>query len=159
LEMLRSHCGVRVTDGAFEGDLIRPLGLVTLCFGYAEFEVNALLEALKEAGLPVEVRTSAPLGQKISAGHRALADIQFEGAKQIVETLEAGMPLITLRNSLVHSSILAKGRVKMNDGSKREFSVTPQKLTDLAEQIFAWKEQLSSSFQRQLLPVLGLRSR
>jgi hypothetical protein len=30
---------------SLEGDLIRPLGLVTLYFGYAEFEVDALLGA------------------------------------------------------------------------------------------------------------------
>jgi hypothetical protein len=27
-------------NGAFEGDLIRPLGLVTLNFGYAEYELD-----------------------------------------------------------------------------------------------------------------------
>jgi hypothetical protein len=31
---------------SFEGDLIRPLGLVTLYFGYAEFEIDELVNTL-----------------------------------------------------------------------------------------------------------------
>jgi hypothetical protein len=53
-----------LTDGGtFEGDLIRPLGLVTLYFGYAEFEVNALLAVMKEVGLLAEVPAGVPFGQ------------------------------------------------------------------------------------------------
>ena len=37
--------------GYFEGDLIRPLGLVTLCFGDADAQVNFLLDMLRECGL------------------------------------------------------------------------------------------------------------
>jgi hypothetical protein len=46
---------------SFEGDLIRPLGLVTLYFGYAEFEVDALLDALIGVGLAVDKPRNASL--------------------------------------------------------------------------------------------------
>ncbi len=52
---------------SFEGDLIRPLGLVTLYFGYAEFEVDALLDALVGVGLAVDMSRNASLGQKLAA--------------------------------------------------------------------------------------------
>jgi hypothetical protein len=50
-----------------EGDLIRPLGVVTLYFGYAEFEVDALLDALIGVGLAVDRPRNASLGQKLAA--------------------------------------------------------------------------------------------
>lgn len=34
----------------YEGDLIRPLGLVTLNFGYAEYEIDSFLQRLSNAG-------------------------------------------------------------------------------------------------------------
>lgn len=37
-------------NGAFEGDLIRPLGLVTLYCGYAEGELDELLRVLSATG-------------------------------------------------------------------------------------------------------------
>lgn len=52
---------------SFEGDLIRPLGLVTLYFGYAEFEVDALFDALVGGGLAVDMSRNASLGQKLPA--------------------------------------------------------------------------------------------
>jgi hypothetical protein len=106
----------------------------------------------------MDVPAVAPFGQKVACIRETLARVQLEGTSQVIEILEAARPLIELRNSLVHSSILVRGCVKPNDGSEREFSVTPQQLTDLADQIFTWKERLSSTFQRQLLPALRIRS-
>ena len=36
---------------SYEGDLIRPLGLVTLNFGHAEYEFDAFLQRLSDADL------------------------------------------------------------------------------------------------------------
>jgi hypothetical protein len=47
--------------GSFDADLIRPLGVVTLYFGYVEAEVNVLPSRLREAGVPVEVSPIALL--------------------------------------------------------------------------------------------------
>ena len=141
-------------EGALESDLIRPLGLVTLYFGYAEFTVNRLLVWIEETGLRAETPTAMPLGQRIAVLRDTLAALQQQEAREVLDLLEAGRPLLARRNDLVHACILAKGRVISNDGSGRESTVTPQQLCELAEQIFNWKEQLDIAFQRQLLPKL-----
>lgn len=51
----------------FEGDLIRPLGLVTLYFGYAEAQVNTLIEMLNECGLKIAVSSRVSLGYRVAA--------------------------------------------------------------------------------------------
>ena len=58
--------GVISMNVSFEGDLIRPFGLVTLYFGYAEFEVDALLDALVGVGLTVAIPRISSLGQKLA---------------------------------------------------------------------------------------------
>lgn len=141
-------------EGAFEGDLIRPLGLVTLYFGYAEFAVNRLLGWMRETGLVAATHKAMPLGQKIALLRDALIGIQHEEVRIFLELLEAGHPLLTRRNALVHACILAEGRVVSNDGSGRQSTVTPQQMCELAEQIFEWKERLDVMFQKQLLPRL-----
>jgi hypothetical protein len=47
--------------GAFEGDLIRPLGLVTLYAAYAEGEIDELLGALPRLNLSVMPNASGQL--------------------------------------------------------------------------------------------------
>ena len=141
-------------EGAFEGDLIRPLGLVTLYFGYAEFTVNRLLVWIKEIGLLAETPTAMPLGQKMGVLRDALVSLRRKEAQEVLDLLEAGRPILTRRNDLVHACTLAKGRVISNDGSGQESTVTPKQLCDLAEQIFNWKDRLDVTFQKQLLPML-----
>ncbi len=146
--------GQLTDEGAFEGDLIRPLGLVTLYFGYAEFTVKRLLVWIKETGLASETPMTMPLGQRIAFLRDTLAGLQHEVVREFLDLLEAGHPLLTRRNALVHACILAQGRVISNDGSGRQSMVTPQQLCELAEQIFDWKERLDVMFQKQLLPML-----
>jgi len=143
-------------EGAFEGDLIRPLGLVTLYFGYAEFTVNRLLEWIKKIGLLAETPTAMPLGQRIGVLRDALAGLRRKEVREVLDLLEAGRPILARRNDLIHACILAKGRVISNDGSGRESTVTPQQLCELAEQIFNWKDRLDVTFQKQLLPMLPI---
>jgi hypothetical protein len=146
-----------VTGGAFEGDFIRPLGHVTLYFGYAEVGVDALLDELKDAGLIGGIPANAPLGQKLAVMRDALSGLQIPEADHLVSIVDQARPLIELRNVLVHSAILTQGRVVPSDKSQPERIITPQQLTDLAEAIFTWKERLNAAFQLQLLPVLQLR--
>ena len=42
----------------YEGDLIRPLGLVTLYFGYAKCEIDAFLQRLNDAGGQIMERSA-----------------------------------------------------------------------------------------------------
>jgi hypothetical protein len=141
-------------EGAFEGDLIRPLGLLTLYFGYAEFTVNRLLVWMKETGLVAEAPIAMPLGKRMAFLRDTLAGLQHEVVREFLNLLEAGRPLRTRRNNLVHACILAQGRVISNNGEGRQSTVTPQQLCELAEQIFDWKERLDVMFQKQLLPIL-----
>lgn len=145
-------------SGAFEGDLIRPLGLVTLYFGYAEAKVNFLLAMLRECGVAIEIPPVAPLGQRIAEFALVANTFPAPSALEIVELLEESKSLIEQRNALVHSSVLAKGRVIPNDPAKSELRVTPEQLTALAECAFDWKERLDAAVQLRLLPALRKRA-
>ena len=92
---------------SFEGDLIRPLGLVTLYFGYAEFEVDALLDALVGIGLAVGIPRNASLGQKLAAVREVLSRQTMAEASQLIAIVDEVRPLIEIRNASVHSSIVA----------------------------------------------------
>ena len=90
---------------SFEGDLIRPLGLVTLYFGYAEFEVDALLDALVGVGLAVDMPRNASLGQKLAVVREVLSRQKIAEASQLIAIVDEVRPLIELRNilgALVH---------------------------------------------------------
>jgi len=145
----------------FEGDLIRPLGLVTLYFGYVEAEVNTLIDMLRDCGLTFEVSPVAPLGYRLSVFAKGLGEFccaeGAEGAEEVLELLEESKLLIDRRNALVHASILAKGLVLPNDSSRLEFSITPEELTALADEAFTWKERLNAAVQLRLLPTLRER--
>jgi hypothetical protein len=139
---------------SFEGDLIRPLGLITLYFGYAEFEVDALLDALVGVGLAVDMSRNASLGQKLAVVREVLSREKIAEATQLIAIVDEGRPLIELRNILVHSSIVARGRLRPSDKTRSDMTVTPAQLTQLADTIFNWKERLSVTRQLQLMPAL-----
>jgi hypothetical protein len=139
---------------SFEGDLIRPLGLVTLYFGYAEFEVDALLDALIGVGLAVDRPRNASLGQKLAVVREVLSPRKLAEAGELIAIVDEGRPLIEHRNTLVHSSIVAGGRVRPSDKARSDITVTPEQLTQLADAIFTWKERLSATRQLRLMPAL-----
>ena len=139
---------------SFEGDLLRPLELVTLYFGYAEFEVYALLDALVGVGLAVDMPRSASLGQELAVVREVLSRQTIAEAGQLIAIVDEVRPLIELRNILVHSSIVAGGRVRPSDKARSDMTVTPEQLTQLADTIFTWKERLSVTRQLQLIPAL-----
>jgi len=145
-------------SGSFEGDLIRPLGLLTLYFGYAEFEVDALIDALEKWGLIGASPKSAPLGQRLTTARDLLNRQQIVEATQVISIIDEFRHLIELRNVLVHSCVLAGGRVIPSDKSQGTLRVTPEQLTKLAGDIFTWKEKLSAARQRQLMPALQRKS-
>jgi hypothetical protein len=141
-------------SGSFEGDLIRPLGHVTLFFGYVEAEVNAICGLLRAKGVPIEVSPVAPLGQRLAEFEKVVQALQSAAVPEVLSLLEESKSLIDRRNALVHASILAKGRVVPNDPKRPNFSVTPESLTALAEEAFHWKERLNAAVQLRLLPTL-----
>ena len=126
--------------------------VVTLYFGYAEFEVDALLDALVGVGLAVDRPRNASLGQKLAVVREVLSRQKIAEAGQLVAIVDEGRPLIELRNTLVHSSIVAGGRVRPSDKARSDMTVTPEQLTQLADAIFTWKERLSATRQLRLIP-------
>jgi len=56
----------------YEGDLTRPLGLVTLKFGHAEYEIDLFLQRLNDAGRIPKTWRSKPIGQKLALLNDAL---------------------------------------------------------------------------------------
>ena len=143
---------------SFEGDLIRPLGLVTLNFGYVEAAVNELGKSLGTVGSAIDLPQSAPLGQKLEALSIAVRAFIGDGAIEVAKVLESAKPFLERRNSLVHASVLAGGLVKPNDTTKSEWRVSPEELNALANDLFDWKERLSVAAQKWLLPGLRLKA-
>lgn len=141
-------------NGSFEGDLIRPLGLVTLYFGYLEAEVNELMSELKRGGVFLNVSPVSPLGTRITELISGLQRLQIPATGEVLGLLEGCRALIDKRNALVHASILAGGKAIRNDPDNTQFSVTPEGMTALANQAFEWKEHLHVAFRKGLLPAL-----
>lgn len=141
-------------NGHFEGDLIRPLGLVTLYFGYAEAQVNFLIAMLQENGLSIEISPSAPFGRRISDISEVVKKLSFSSAHEVINLLEESKALTEKRNSLVHASVLSKGRVIPNDPKISEYRITAEELTSLADEVFHWKERLNAAIQLRLIPAI-----
>jgi hypothetical protein len=75
-------------SGAFEGDLIRPLGLVTLYFGYVEAQVNLLLSMLRENGAAPDVSPIASLGLRLKEFEAVALGFPESSAAEILGLLE-----------------------------------------------------------------------
>jgi hypothetical protein len=135
-----------------EGDLIRPLGLVTLYFGYAEHELDALLDTLAKQGDTLASPPKLMLGQKLASARDQLELLQCTEARELIDLLDEARPLFDKRNVLIHGCILGGGRVISFHGDSPR--VTPRELTELADAIFTWKERVSASRQLRLSPLL-----
>src|SRR3569833_716956 len=106
---------------------------MTLYFGYVEFVVNDLLTRLKETGLLAELPIAMPLGQKVTVLRDMLAGRLSEEAREMIDHIDAGRPLLARRNNLVHACILAQGQNNTNTRTQQKTTKTPQQLTDFAE--------------------------
>lgn len=141
-------------NGAYEGDLIRPLGLVTLYFGYAEFEVNSLIKLLGQYGVSIKISDTASFGFRVAAFIEALEPFKCDGVAEVLEILAEAKTLLEQRNNLIHGAVYSQGRVVPNNSTENEFYVTPESLSELADKAFNWKERLNSKIQRRLIPAL-----
>jgi c-di-GMP-related signal transduction protein len=141
-------------NGAYEGDLIRPLGLVTLYFGYAEFEVNSLIKLLGQYGVSIKISDTASLGLRVDAFINALEPLKCDGVVEVLEILAEAKTLLEQRNNLIHGAVFSQGRVVPSNSAKNQFYVTPESLSELADKAFNWKERLNSKIQRRLIPAL-----
>jgi hypothetical protein len=141
-------------SGAFEGDLIRPLGLVTLNFGYAEYELDLFLERLASAELLPQSWARRPIGQKLGLLTKAIRSFGPSIQSRHDELLLQAQVLVERRNALIHGCLLAGGRVVSGRTGVAEQRTSVEDLNELADAAFAWKEQLWSYRWRQIEPLL-----
>lgn len=153
-----SRCNYRAAHGvsnSYEGDLIRPLGLVTLHFGYAEYEIDTLLQRLSDAGRIPSTWHSRPIGQKLAQLTGALSAKDAEVRSALAGLLTEVDGLLAQRNMLIHGCLLAGGRITSGRSGVEEKRTSVEELNALAEDIFAWKERLSGFRWKQVEPLLA----
>lgn len=145
-------------NGAFDGDLIRPLGLVTMNFGYAEYELDSFLERLGETGRVPESWAQRPIGQKLGLLNDAIRALGSEVQASLAVLLDEASGLLDRRNALIHGCLLAGGRIVSGRKRAVERHTSVEDLNALAEEVFAWKERLWSYRWRQVEPLLQARA-
>jgi hypothetical protein len=141
-------------SNSYEGDLIRPLGLVTLYFGYAEYEIDSFLQRLSDAGRLPGSWSQRPIGQKLSLMTESLETSQPEMQAALKALLAEVHSLLEQRNTLVHGCLLAGGRITSGRAGIDEKRTSVEELNSLAESIFNWKERLSVFRWGQVEPLL-----
>jgi hypothetical protein len=131
------------------------LGLLTLYFGYAEYELDAFLERLAVTGILPDNWSQRPLGQKLTlltdTLHTLYAGIQSTHAALLAEARE----LLDQRNSLIHGCILAGGRVVSGRSQVEHRHISANELTTLAERVFDWKERMWAYRWKEVEPRLA----
>ena len=146
-------------SSSYEGDLIRPLGLVTLYFGYAEYEIDSFLQRLSDAGRIPGNWHSKPIGQKLAHLTDALRVSKAEIQSALKVLLADVDVLLAQRNILIHGCLLAGGWITSGRSGVEEKRTSVGELNALAESIFNWKERLSVFRWRQVEPLLAVNSR
>jgi len=138
----------------FEGDIIRPLGLVTLYFAYAEGELDELLEALSVREPFDDAKRHWPVGEKLRHAQKLVKGFDADELAALEATLVEARQLFDRRNTIVHGRIYAGGRLLSNrrDAPK---SITPNELTELAELIFACKERIFLNRCKYVQPLMA----
>jgi hypothetical protein len=144
-------------NGAFEGDMVRPLGLVTLNFGYAEYELDSFIERLSSVGLAPVSWSQRPIGQKLLVLTEAIRTLDESAHPQLDTLLDEARQLLDRRNVLIHGCLLAGGRIASGRTGVKERFTSVEDLNSLAEAIFNWKERLWSYRCRHVEPLLEAR--
>lgn len=140
--------------GAFEGDLVRPLGFVTLYFAYAEGQLDEVLKVLIQASGESEPKVQS-FGTKVGEANRLVASIGISRLPGLSAILQTAKPLIEARNELVHGQLFNGGQIGGHLISRAGTrNVTPEEIEGLAESILSWKEQLCALHRRELEPLV-----
>jgi hypothetical protein len=140
--------------GVFEGDLVRPLGFVTLYAAYAEGEIDELLSVLPATEPFDDSRRRWQVGRKLLYSRALVRKLRVDDLSGLLNILEEGRSLFDQRNELVHGRLFAGGRLVSNRLSAGERFVSVEGITALAEQLSNWKERLWMHRCRYLLPLL-----
>jgi len=145
-----------LVSGTYEGDIVRPLGLVTLYSGYAELEIDSLLESLSVLKKSSETKHARTVGQKLTEAGRIIDGLSSEELAELRGKLDEAGVLFDKRNALVHNAIFSGASVVQSRASGREQAVTPDALMTLARQILSVKEHINANRQRILEPMLAV---
>lgn len=145
-------------SATFEGDLIRPLGLVTLYFAYAEGELDDFIETLSISESFDDEKRQWTVGRKLLHARHLLGQLNID-APAVGALLDEGRLLFDQRNALVHGRLFAGGRLVSNRRSIPERRVIPDEITQLADQIFNWKERVWAYRWKSLVPQLASLNR
>ncbi len=146
-------------SSSYESDMVRPLGLMTLYFGYAEYELDSFLERLATAGLLPDTWCQRPFGQKLALLTDALRTLAAGIQPGLGSLLDEARELLDQRNKLIHGCILAGGRVVSGRTGVEHRRTSADELTTLAEQVFSWKERMWSYRWKVVEPLLTSRSK
>ncbi|MEQ8693871.1 MAG: hypothetical protein RIC85_00890 [Gammaproteobacteria bacterium] len=145
-------------NGSFDGDLIRPLGLVTLHCAYAEGEIDELLCALLEGDAFDATKRQWPVGQKLALAERLIENLSAEELAPLVEALHHVRGLFERRNVLVHGRLYAGGRLVSGRADVPDQRITEEDLKELAKLVFAAKEKIFVHRCKELAGVLERRN-
>lgn len=138
-------------NGNFEGDLVRPLGLVTLYWAYAEAQLDEVLGSLLRLSGSGPTRNVLLFGAKLQKAVALIEALNAERLSPLAAILDEAKALIEARNELIHGQLFNGGRLVLKTGTKY---ITAQEISDIAERIFSWKERLWVQHCRELLPML-----
>ncbi len=141
--------------GAFEGDLVRPLGFVTLHASYAEGELDELLAVLPAKESYKDDKRKWTVGRKLNYAQRLVRELRSPDLIDLQATLEEAKALFEQRNELVHGRLFAGGRLVSNRDGTSERRVSQEEVVRLAEQLFNWKERLWLCRCRHVIPLLS----
>src|SRR5512139_2143745 len=123
----------------FEGDLVRPLGLVTLYAAYAEGEIDELLSALPAPEPFDDAKRQWQIGRKLTYAQRLIRKLKARDLSDLLATLDDAQILFRQRNELVHGRLFSGGRLVSNRTNVAVRQVSAEDIGGLAERIFNWK--------------------
>jgi hypothetical protein len=127
--------------------------VVTLHFGYLEYEVDSFVERLNHAGLLVDMPHM--LTQKLAAISQVVEALDSSAYALLKPLLAEVDPLIRRRNELVHGCLLTRGRVISAKPGVAPKSTSVEELTALSESVANWKERLNAFKWKQVEPLLN----
>ena len=142
-------------SGAFEGDLIRPLGLLTLYFAYAEYELDQFLEHLSPLEPFDEAEHQWQVGRKLSQAQELVRRLHNGAPTGFDDAFSDARTLFERRNVLIHSCVFDGGRMVSSCPGVPEGARRRRELTDLAERIFHFKEELRRYRWKHIEPLLA----
>ncbi len=128
---------------------------MALFSGYAELEIDALLNSLSRVEHRGAKANSCSVGRKIAEALVILNKFNTEALNELVHKLDEATHLFDRRNALVHAAIFQSTDVVASRVTGREQEVSPDALTALANEIFAVKECIAANRQRVLEPLLA----